>query len=1202
MRILLTNLIAQAGKCTLAAGLFLAVNTSQAQYCVPSGNCSFGDEILNFTLNTINNNSFCGGSYSDFSGSISTTINAGIAYPYSATFGYSSQSLALWLDINQDGDFDDAGEFISSVPYVSGAMSASGSLTVPGTVTSGSYRLRVRNWWLNDFVGLPGEACQAVTYGETEDYTLIVVNNACVAPPNPGTTNAPNSICAGVPFNVTLSGMSLGSGQTYQWQSSPNGTTWTDILNATNINLNTSAVSPTYYRCVVTCSGQSDTSAAGFLATIIPANICNACVSTASFNGDTYLEGVQLGSINAVSTACANYTNNTHLSTVVIKGGNYTGTVIHGDCDGGSTYQRGVMVWADWNGNGVLTDPGEQLMSITAPGAASQPTALSFTVPVNAANGPILMRVIASEDGVTTPPCGTYSYGETEDYVLFVADPPYNDAGIAQLISPTPNLCFVSDTIRVRLENVGQVNLTSCQFNVSVNNGSIQTFNWTGNIAPNTAQNVFVGSTVLNDGDFLKVWTSLPNGVQDSLNFNDTLQQNVYQSMNGTYTIGGNNPNFNTINAALNALQVRGACGNVILNIRSGTYVEQLKLQTFPGNATSNVVLQSEAQDADSVRIQFTATNLAGNYVAWFETVEKFTINEVTLAATGFTFSTTVLLSGGGKDNTIKNSTVIGDTLASFDSNNSFNIKSLVDNDNNFSLLNNTIWGGSRAVSISGASAANPEKGLRLIGNTIEKFFFVGVGLFNHENPVVENNTILARGSNANVFRVYLNTIYNGATVNGNRIGGSNGGFGFNLDGVSGSLANPAVLSNNFIHMGDTLNAQNSEAIFIQNGSNLLNVYHNSVAVYSQTTTSAGLTIGTGANVDINVTNNIIAHYGQGAALEIDGSLSISSSNHNDLFVVNGPVARYAGTTHSTLAAYSAATGHDANSLSIDPLFSNLDMHTCLADFDNAGIGVGVLKDIDGDTRNSSTPDIGADEYVLPASFTLGNDIYKCSSDSVLIGAEVILDGTYYWSTFSNNPQIYVSLPGEYSLTLVTNCGTVDDTIEVFDIPAPVANFTSTNSFYTYVFTNTSTNATSYSWNFGDGNTSTQQNPLHIYGADGTYTVTLTAVNSCGEINTKTMQVSVNVNSSIQESTATNVQLYPNPTSGFATVLIQGLNSTDADVQLMDLTGRILISKKVSASNLGLETTLNLSKYAAGVYMVRIQSGDFSTVRRIVRK
>ncbi|MBM3170154.1 MAG: T9SS type A sorting domain-containing protein [Bacteroidetes bacterium] len=1201
MKTIRTRLGLLSTKVALIAGLFLAGVSLQAQYCIPSGNCSFGDEIQNFTLNTINNNTSCTGGYSDFSGSISTTLNAGIPYPYSATFGYSDQGLGMWLDINQDGDFDDVGEFVSSVPYVFGSFSANGSLTISGTVNSGTYRLRVRNWWNNDFLGFPGEACQAVSYGETEDYTVVVVNNACVAPPNPGVANAPASVCAGVAFNVSLSGMSLGSGQTYQWQSSPNGTTWASIPGATNINLSTTANSPTHYRCIVTCSGQSDTSGAGVLSTIIPANICNVCASSGMFSGDTYLEGVQLGAINAINTACANYTDNTNLSTLVIKGGNYSGNIIHGDCDGGGVYSRGVLVWADWNANGLFTDPGEQLMSISAPGTASQAEALSFTVPLNAANGPILMRVIASEDGVTTPPCGSYFYGETEDYVLIVADPPYNDAGIAQLISPSPNLCFVSDTIRVRLENVGQVPLTTCQFNVRVNNGSVQTFNWTGNIGPNTAQNVFVGSTVLNDGDFLKVWTSLPNGVQDSLNFNDTLQQNVYQSMNGIYTIGGSNPNFSTINAALSALQTRGACGNVTLNVRSGTYVEQMRLQTFPGNATSSVVLQSEVQNADSVRIQFAANTQVGNYVAWFETVEKFTLNQVTLAATGFSFSTNVLLSGNGKDNTIQNSKIIGDTLATFDSNNSFNIKSLVDNDNNFGLLNNTIWGGSRAVSLSGTSAANPEKGVRLIGNTIEKFYFVGVGLFNHENPVVNGNTIIASGGNTNMFRLYLNTVYNGCSVSGNKIGGSNGGFGVNMDGVSGSVSNSAVLSNNFIHMGDTMNAQNSEAIYIQNGSNLMNVYHNSVAVYSQTANSAALTIGVGANVDINLKNNIFAHYGQGAAYEIDGSLSIASSNNNDLFTANGPLARYAGTTHSNLAAFSAATGHDLNSISVDPLFTNLDMHTCLVDFDNVGVGVGVMNDVDGDTRNATTPDLGADEFVLPATFTLGNDIYKCSSDSVMLGAEVILDGTYYWSTFSNDPLIYVSAPGEYSLTLVANCGVVDDTIEVFDIPAPVANFTSINSFYTYVFTNTSTNSTSYSWNFGDGNTSTDVNPLHIYGSDGTYTVTLTATNSCGETNTKTMQVTVNV-TSIEESDAASIQVYPNPTSGITTLTIQGLNSTQAEIQLMDLTGRILMTKQVELLSEGVETTLNMSKFAAGVYVVRIQSGDFKAVRRIVRK
>jgi len=1201
MKTIGTRVVEFSKQTALLAGLFFASESLQAQYCIPMGNCSFGDEILNFSLNTINNNSVCSGSYSDFSGSISTTLSAGIPYPYSAVFGFGSQSLALWLDMNQDSDFDDAGEFISSVPYVSGAMTANGTLTIPGSISSGSYRLRVRNWWLNDFMGLPGEACQLVSYGETEDYTLIVVNNACVAPPTPGIANAPLSICSGVPFNVTLGGMSLGSGQTYQWQSSPNGSTWTNIVGATNINLNTTAIAPTYYRCEVTCSGQSAFSAPDFLATIIPSNICNVCASSGSFIGDTYLEGLQLGAINAINTNCANYTNNTNLSTLVIKGATYSGTVIHGDCDGGGVYPRGVLVWADWNGNGLLTDPGEQLMSISATGASSQAEVLSFTVPANAVNGPILLRVIASEDGVTTPPCGTYSYGETEDYMLIVADPPYNDAGIAQLISPSPNFCFVSDTIRVRLENVGQVPLTSCQFKVTINNGSVQTFNWTGNIGPNTAQNVFVGSTVLNDGDYLKVWTNLPNGVQDSLNFNDTLQQNVYQSMAGVYTIGGNNPDFNTINEALTAFQVRGACGNVTLNIRSGTYTEQMRLQTFSGNSAVNVVLQSEAQDADSVRIQFAANNLPSNYVAWFETVENFTINEVTLAATGFTYSTCVLLSGGGKNNEIKNSKIIGDTLASFDSNNSFNIKSLVDNDNNFSLLNNTIWGGSRGVSLSGTSAANPEKGVRLIGNTIEKFYFVGVGLFNQENPTVNGNTIIASGSNSNVFRLYLNTLYNGCSVKGNRIGGKNGGFGINADGVSGSVGHPAEISSNFIHMADTMNAQNSEAIYIQNGTNLMNVYHNSVSVYSQTANSAALTIGVGTNVDIYLKNNIFAHYGQGSAYEIDGSLSIASSDNNNLFTANGPLVRYAGTTHANLAAYSSASGHDLNSISVDPLFSGIDMHTCLIDFDNVGAAVGVTNDIDGDTRNANNPDLGADEFVLASSFTLGSDIYKCSSDSVVLGAEIILDGTYYWSTFSSNPQINVSAPGEYSLILVTNCGAVDDTIEVFDIPAPVANFSSINSFYTYAFTNTSTNATSYSWNFGDGNTSNQLNPLHIYASNGTYTVTLTATNSCGETNTQTMQVTVNV-TSIEEPEAAAIQVYPNPTSGISTLTIQGLNVAEAEIQLLDLTGRVLSSKRVYPVSGGIETTINFGKFAAGVYVVRINGQDYSVVRRIVRK
>lgn len=48
-------------------------------------------------------------------------------------------------------------------------------------------------------------------------------------------------------------------------------------------------------------------------------------------------------------------------------------------------------------------------------------------------------------------------------------------------------------------------------------------------------------------------------------------------------------------------------------------------------------------------------------------------------------------------------------------------------------------------------------------------------------------------------------------------------------------------------------------------------------------------------------------------------------------------------------------------------------------------------------------------------------------------------------------------------------------------------------------FTDQSTNfPTSHQWSFGDGNTSTEQNPFHIYTDNGLYTVTLTATNDYG--------------------------------------------------------------------------------------------------------
>ncbi|MGD8474859.1 MAG: C1 family peptidase [Anaerolineae bacterium] len=64
----------------------------------------------------------------------------------------------------------------------------------------------------------------------------------------------------------------------------------------------------------------------------------------------------------------------------------------------------------------------------------------------------------------------------------------------------------------------------------------------------------------------------------------------------------------------------------------------------------------------------------------------------------------------------------------------------------------------------------------------------------------------------------------------------------------------------------------------------------------------------------------------------------------------------------------------------------------------------------------------------------------------------------------------------------------------------PTADFSFTTSGLTVDFTDESTDSdgtiTAWNWDFGDGNTSTAQNPLHTYAADGIYNVSLTVTDN----------------------------------------------------------------------------------------------------------
>jgi PKD repeat protein len=149
------------------------------------------------------------------------------------------------------------------------------------------------------------------------------------------------------------------------------------------------------------------------------------------------------------------------------------------------------------------------------------------------------------------------------------------------------------------------------------------------------------------------------------------------------------------------------------------------------------------------------------------------------------------------------------------------------------------------------------------------------------------------------------------------------------------------------------------------------------------------------------------------------------------------------------------------------------------------------------------------------------------------------------------NPVHTYASAGSYTVTLTaTNTGGSDTVSKTGEVVVgavsekPVAAFISTvetgNAPLTVQFVDSSTNdPTAWVWSFGDGNTSTQQNPSHVYVAEGTYTVTLTASNAGGsDTETKAGFITVTFTEPVANFTA-------NVTRGTAPLFIQFNDTSD---------------------------------------------------------
>ena len=169
-------------------------------YCDASGGC---DEYISHVIfGDIDNTSSCDG-YADYT-DMSTTVNTGISYDITVVNGniYTADDLGVWIDWNQDGDFEDDGENVVCEEGNSGQGTF--PVLVPVDALAGQTTMRVRIKYNGADCGSP---CGTTSFGEVEDYSVNVLGWLIID--NFGDTITPGGTDE---INVTLDAADLESG------------------------------------------------------------------------------------------------------------------------------------------------------------------------------------------------------------------------------------------------------------------------------------------------------------------------------------------------------------------------------------------------------------------------------------------------------------------------------------------------------------------------------------------------------------------------------------------------------------------------------------------------------------------------------------------------------------------------------------------------------------------------------------------------------------------------------------------------------------------------------------------------------------------------------------------------------------------------------------------------------------------------------
>jgi PKD repeat protein len=522
------------------------------------------------------------------------------------------------------------------------------------------------------------------------------------------------------------------------------------------------------------------------------------------------------------------------------------------------------------------------------------------------------------------------------------------EAGLADLYADPP--CFGPVNVMARVKNNGLLKIDSVYITLYINNKFQSARYYNVSVKSDSTRDIKIGTISNSYSANVMAVVSNPNGHPDSLHSNDTMIIQFQMGMHGTYTIGGSGADYPTFAAAVADLRAYGICNPVIFNVASGTYKEQLDISRIRGTSLSNTItFQSAAHDSTKVILTYPAQKSnTNNFLLRLTHAQSMIFRQLTFTRSGTdSFANLIYLNDSVDNITFSSNRFIGNILKNQGGDRYGIYTSYLNSNPGFEVaVNNNMF---KYLDCGAYLAApNSNKVVSFSGNIFDSLFLNSdkyVLYLSYINQAyITGNTFqnsVCPGRNEQIVRLSYSPLH----FRNNKVEG-----GIEVYNGGGSLKNYAYLINNFISCGlDTF----ISAVDIYN-CNYLDIYFNNILRYGAGKKTNAMVIGYPYTFVPNayIKNNNFVNAAGGYALYC--SVYDSASNNNFY--------------SATRDASHLGNNTGANFFNLDPEFnSNTDLHIRNALIKHKALPIsGIVSDIDGDVRDLTRPDIGADEEKLP--------------------------------------------------------------------------------------------------------------------------------------------------------------------------------------------------------------------------------------------